>query len=164
MTVASPVSTAPPSSVPPRDAVAVAKPAEVQDAVVVTKPAEPVAPISGSAEFLAACQRSVERLVIIQVKAPWCRSCKALEPKVRRLAREFSNDIYVYSMDFEDPENKPIAHQLGVKNMPTFMFFSGAYGLVEQFTCGPSRAAMLREKIDIYIAGECPYSPDADKK
>lgn len=83
---------------------------------------------------------------------------------MRRLAREFSGDISFYSMNFEDPENKPIARQLGVKNMPTFMFFSGAYGLVEQFTCGPSRAAMLREKIDIYLSGECPYIPSEEDK
>lgn len=120
---------------------------------------EPVTPISGSAEFLHACQQSVKRLVIVQVKAPWCRSCKALDGKVRRLAREYSEEVFFYSMNFEDPENKPIAYQLGVKNMPTFMFFQGEYGQVEQFTCGPNRAAMLREKIEIYMDGECPYTP-----
>lgn len=157
MTVASPVSTSPSSSSQPQVA------ARAQAAPAAVAPVEPVIAISGSAEFLAACQRSVDRLVIVQVKAPWCRSCKALEPKVNRLAREFAGDISVYAMNFEDAENKPIARQLGVKNMPTFMFFSGEYGLVEQFTCGPSRAAVLREKIDIYLSGECPYSPDGDE-
>jgi thiol-disulfide isomerase/thioredoxin len=120
---------------------------------------EPVTPISGSDEFLAACQRSVDCLVVVQVKAPWCRSCKALEAKVRRLAREYADEVVFFSMNYEDPENKPIAYRLGVKNMPTFMFFQGEFGQVEQFTCGPNRAAIIREKIDIYVAGECPYEP-----
>lgn len=58
-------------------------------------------------------------------------------------------------MNYEDPENKLIAFRADVKSMPTFMFFYGAAGKVEQFTCGPNRAGMLREKIEQYVAGEC---------
>lgn len=94
-------------------------------------------------------------LVVVQVKAPWCRSCKALEPKVRRLAREFAGDVRFFEMNYEDKDNKPIAYQMGVKAMPTFLFYRGAAGKVEQFTCGPGRSAMLREKIEVYVAGYC---------
>lgn len=52
-------------------------------------------------------------------------------------------------MNYEDKDNKPIAYRLGVTAMATFLFYRGAAGEVEQSSCGPKRAAMLREKIEV---------------
>jgi thiol-disulfide isomerase/thioredoxin len=115
---------------------------------------EPVLPVSGTQEFLTALETNADRLAVFKVYAPWCRSCKALEPKVRRLAREF-DDVSFFDMDYEDEENKAVCFRLGVSSMPTFLFYYGAAGLVDKFTCGPARADMLRAKIQQYTDGEC---------
>lgn len=120
---------------------------------------EPVGSVSGTEQFLEVLSTSENRLVIIQVKAPWCRSCKALEPKVRRLAREFSQ-VGFYQMNYEDAANKPICFRLGVSSMPTFFLYYGAAGQIDKFTCGPNRAHILREKIEQFLNGECQYEPE----
>jgi thiol-disulfide isomerase/thioredoxin len=123
---------------------------------------DPVGTICGHADLLAALEKSATGLVVVQVKAKWCRSCKALEPKVRRLAREFGvAGVSFYQMDYEAEENKPLCYQLNVTSMPTFLMYAGASGKIDQFTCGPARASILREKIEDVVAGECAYDPYA---
>jgi thiol-disulfide isomerase/thioredoxin len=140
MTIATPRPASPPVEAPPEFA-------------------EPVLPLSGTQEFLAALAANADRLVVVKVFAPWCRSCKALEPKVRRLAREFDS-VSFFSMDYEDEENKQVCFRLGVSSMPTFLFYHGAAGLVDKFTCGPARADILRAKIQEIVDGECAFVPD----
>jgi thiol-disulfide isomerase/thioredoxin len=98
----------------------------------------------------------------VQVKARWCRSCKALEPKVRRLAREFCGQgVCFFEMDYENEDNKTLCYSLNITSMPTFLFYYGSSGKIDQFTCGPARASILREKIEDVLAGECVYDPFA---
>lgn len=48
-----------------------------------------------------------------------------------------------------------------MKNLPTFHFYSGAAGRVEDFNAGPARAHVIREKVVEYALGSCPLSsPD----
>lgn len=117
---------------------------------------EPVVPIVGQDAFRNAIQTNSHRPVIIKVYAPWCRSCKALEPKVRRLAREFSQ-IAFFEIDFENIANKSLCYDLGVSSMPTFFIYAGEAGQIDKFTCGPKRAHILRTKVEQLLAGECEY-------
>lgn len=42
-----------------------------------------------------------------------------------------------------------------MKNLPTFHFYSGAAGRVEDFNAGPARAHIIREKVVEYALGSC---------
>lgn len=42
-----------------------------------------------------------------------------------------------------------------MKNLPTFHFYSGAAGRVEDFNAGPARAHVIREKVVEYALGKC---------
>lgn len=42
-----------------------------------------------------------------------------------------------------------------MKNLPTFHFYSGAAGRVEDFNAGPARAHIIREKVMEYALGSC---------
>lgn len=104
--------------------------------------------------YLDAVAVSQDRLVVLKIFAPWCRSCRALHPKVNRLAREFP-EVTFFKMDYE--KNKELCYRLGVSSMPTFLFYHGAAGEIEKFSCGPMRAGVIREKIDNFLNGQCVY-------
>lgn len=115
-------------------------------------PPAPITLIDGVEEYLAALQSAGDSLVVLKVFAPWCRSCRALQPKVARLAREFDN-VKFLKMDYE--ENKELCYRLGVAAMPTFIFYKGSAGEVDKFSCGPQRANVIREKIEQVLEGKC---------
>lgn len=106
---------------------------------------QPVAIVNSDAEFLQVLQRSATQLVVLRVHARWCRSCRALEPKWRRLARELQ-DVHFAEMEYE--ANKMLAFRLSISKMPTFLIYDAQLGQVDNFTCGPKRAQLLREHID----------------
>lgn len=115
-------------------------------------PAEVVVPITSFDEYMDMLTASAERVAVLKFYAPWCRSCRAIAPKVARLAHEFPEIIF-YEIDYE--ANKELCWRLGVKNLPTFHFYSGAAGRVEDFNAGPARAHIIREKVVEYALGSC---------
>lgn len=100
--------------------------------------------VNGVEEYLKALEENKNRLVVLKVFAPWCRSCRALEPKVQRLAMEFQQ-VKFLEMNYE--ENKQLCWRLGVSAMPTFIFYRGEEGEINKFSCGPKRGDVIREKL-----------------
>lgn len=113
---------------------------------------EPVTLLTNVTQYLETLERHKDQLVVLKVFAPWCRSCLALTPKFNRLAREFP-EIKFVKLNYE--ESKDLCYRIGVTTMPTFVFYAGQAGEIEKFSCGPQRAAILREKIEDYLRGEC---------
>ncbi|KAK2810756.1 hypothetical protein FQN49_008516 [Arthroderma sp. PD_2] len=75
------------------------------------------------------------KLVLIDCFATWCGPCKAIAPKVDQLSVEHSDDVDVYKIDVDNsPE---IAQELGVRSMPTFIFFKGGEKLDEVVGANP---------------------------
>ena len=135
---------------PPRATLAerVASPASIpQHSAPDTLPStDPVTVIDTEADLLATLARSANQLVVIRVHARWCRSCRALEPKWRRLAREFHN-IHFAELEFE--AHRLLAARLAVKVMPTFLIYDAERNKVDHFSCGPRRANILRDRIHL---------------
>lgn len=146
MTLASPRPPSPPKATPQQPPESLPPPTTL----------EPVQLIHGVEQYLQVLRESSDSLVVLKVFAPWCRSCRALTPKVNRFAREFSN-VRFFKMDYE--QNKELCHRLGVASMPTFVFYWGVAGEIEKFSCGPQRAYILREKIEQCLAGSCAIHP-----
>lgn len=113
---------------------------------------EPVIRIDGIEEYLDAVKESMDKLVVLKIFAPWCRSCRALEPKVKRTARDYPQ-VRFFEMDYE--QNKELCNRLGVTAMPTFLLYFSTAGEIDKFSCGPMRINVLREKIDDMLRGEC---------
>lgn len=66
----------------------------------VSAPAEVVVPITSFDEYMDMLTASAERVAVLKFFAPWCRSCRAIAPKVARLAHEFP-EILFYEIDYE---------------------------------------------------------------
>lgn len=61
-------------------------------------------------------------LLIADFHAAWCRKCKYLLPRLRKLANEHP-DVYFATVDVNKVARLP--REFDIQKMPTFIFFSG---------------------------------------
>ncbi|KAK0714532.1 thioredoxin-like protein, partial [Lasiosphaeris hirsuta] len=64
-----------------------------------------------------------EHIVIVDAFATWCGPCKAIAPTIAKWAEEpeFKDKVHFAKFDVDDvPE---LAQELGIRAMPTFIFF-----------------------------------------
>ncbi|EAW17665.1 thioredoxin family protein [Aspergillus fischeri NRRL 181] len=74
--------------------------------------------------------------VIVDCSATWCGPCKAISPVFQRFStqEEFKNAKF-YEIDVD--ELSEVAAELGVRAMPTFMFFKGGEKVNEVVGANP---------------------------
>ncbi len=59
--------------------------------------------------------------VLVDVWAPWCVPCRAMEPAIEALAKEFEGKVDVAKLNAD--ENPELVQQLDVMSIPTVMLF-----------------------------------------
>lgn len=67
-------------------------------------------------------------ITVVKYTADWCNVCKAIQPKLNNLVREFPNVLFI-SYDVECFENEETEN---IRALPTFKIFDGNH-LVEEF-------------------------------
>ncbi|KAJ5153243.1 uncharacterized protein N7482_009721 [Penicillium canariense] len=81
----------------------------------------PVEAINSHAEFLERVLNT-DDLVVLDAWAEWCGPCKAIAPKVEEWSNQYPQAKF-YKVDVDEvPE---VAQELGIRAMPTIMFFKG---------------------------------------
>jgi len=91
-------------------------------------------------------------LVIIKFFAPWCRACKALEPKYKQVAAdERYVKLPIVFAQLDVTHNKEFIKSLGILALPSVQFYAGPLGLVENFPCGPSKVPILKRKLADFV-------------
>jgi thiol-disulfide isomerase/thioredoxin len=58
--------------------------------------------------------------VVVQYSATWCGNCRIMKPKVKKLASELENIMFVIADAEKFPESRSLAD---VSNLPTFATF-----------------------------------------
>jgi thioredoxin 1 len=84
-----------------------------------------------------------EKLVMVDMWAPWCGPCKMLGPIIDKLATEYSNvEIVKVNVD----EESAASAKYGVRNIPTVLFLKG--GEIVDKIVGVAAEHVYKEKLD----------------
>jgi thioredoxin 1 len=72
---------------------------------------------------LAQLQQHSPRLILTKFIGPHCSSCETLKPVLNQLVLDYADRVQLVEVDMtEDPE---LAIQLGIRSIPTVIFFKG---------------------------------------
>ncbi|KAL4784983.1 thioredoxin-like protein [Aspergillus varians] len=94
---------------------------------------EHVIAITSKAEFKEKILES-EDLVVLDCFAEWCGPCKAIAPKVDQFAQAYPNAKF-YQIDVD--ELSDVAAEIGVRAMPTFIFYKNGEKVNEVVGANP---------------------------
>merc|ERR1719178_121567 len=74
---------------------------------------EPMMPLSGKEKYEEKMQVAMkeDHVVVFKFSASWCRTCRAMAPKLKRLMQKYPL-ITSYEIDFEN--NKELCKELGI--------------------------------------------------
>lgn len=61
------------------------------------------------------------KLVIIDFWAEWCGPCRMVTPIIEEISEEYGGKVLVAKVDVDS--NPGISSKLGIRNIPTVMFF-----------------------------------------
>lgn len=77
--------------------------------------------------------------VLLDFWAPWCGPCQQLNPVIEALAEQLGDTAKIAKVNVDD--NRELAVKLGVRAMPTLIFFKGGEES-ERVTGGLNQEAM----------------------
>jgi len=93
-----------------------------------------------------------DKLVVVDVYAKWCGACRALYPKLCKIATAYPDVVFV-KLNFDD--NKDLCKSLGVKVLPYFKLYRGTEGCVAQFSASIAKIKLLRAALEEHSAARC---------
>lgn len=111
--------------------------------------------IHSTEEFIDALSKAGERLVIVEFYGTWCASCRALFPKLCKIAQEHPEILFL-KVNFD--ENKSLCKSLNVKVLPYFHFYRGSDRLLESFSCSLAKLQKLKDAIAAHNTTSCSQS------
>ncbi|KAJ8904444.1 hypothetical protein NDN08_000962 [Rhodosorus marinus] len=84
-------------------------------------------------------------VIVVKFSAGFCKSCKSMEPKFKRLAKVYDKFNY-FEVSYE--KNKQLCEELGVDKLPHFQVYDRRTNQSEGVSCTWTEAAKLRDLLD----------------
>ncbi|MBE9510122.1 MAG: thioredoxin [Bacteroidetes bacterium] len=83
-----------------------------------------------------------DKLVIIDFWAEWCGPCRMVDPIIEEISEEYDGKILVTKVDVDS--NPGISSKLGIRNIPTVMFFKNGKMVDKQVGAVPKSNFMSK--------------------
>lgn len=80
--------------------------------------------------------------VLVDFWAPWCGPCKAMNPAMEELAKEYEGRMNIVKMNVD--ENMEVPGRHNVMSIPTFIIYKGGK-IASQFVGARSKTDMQKE-------------------
>jgi thiol-disulfide isomerase/thioredoxin len=93
------------------------------------------------------------QMVAVFFYAPWCRACKAVHGRYRKLAREYDTVKFVQVP--LTPDNGFLHEGLGVPSLPFSHIYHPTAGLVEERKINKHVFKEFQDVLDDYVKGQC---------
>jgi thioredoxin 1 len=74
--------------------------------------------------------RTSVKPIIVDLWAPWCKPCRAMEPSFEQVSEEYKNRVEVIKINAD--ESAEVLQKLGVMSIPTVIAFAGGNELVRR--------------------------------
>jgi len=104
-----------------------------------------------------------DSLVVVFWYAPWCRSCKAMAPKVKQLALQYDGAVKFVKVPVL-PDTTPLHVGLGVPSVPFGHIYEPTVGLVEELKMNRKDFETFKEVLKTYVDGECPLPEEEEEE
>lgn len=108
--------------------------------------------VSSTQSLIEELSLAEDRLVVVDFYAQWCGACRALYPKLVKLAQE-NEDIVFLKVDYD--ANKSLCKGLGIKVLPFFHLYRGSLGRVDELSASVSKLPRLRTAIQKHNTPRC---------
>ena len=79
-----------------------------------------------------------DKVVLIDFWAAWCGPCRMVGPIVEELAKEYEGKAVVGKVDVDS--NSAVSSALGIRNIPTILFFKNGIVVDKQVGVAPKEA------------------------
>jgi len=85
-------------------------------------------------EFDEALNDNNDKLVVLDCFAQWCGPCKVIAPRVEKFSDDYKAATF-FKLDVDEVPD--VAQELGIRAMPTFMFFRDGEKVAEVVGANP---------------------------